>query len=51
MIKLSRVTLRMPKDVHDWLVRSAASNLSSVNSEIVRALRKEMKEADGRKAA
>lgn len=42
MIDLSRITLRMPKDVHDWLMQRAARNVGSLNSEIVRVLRTEM---------
>ena len=43
---LSRVTLRMPKDVHDWLTKRAATNLASLNSEIVRVLRERMDAED-----
>lgn len=43
---LSRITLRMPKDVHDWLTRRAATNLASMNSEIVRVLRERMDAED-----
>ena len=39
---LSRITLRMPKDVRDWLTKRAASNMASMNSEIVRVLRERM---------
>lgn len=46
---LSRITLRMPKDLHDWLLRRAAYNVSSLNSEIVRVLRERM-DAEGRSA-
>lgn len=47
---LSRITLRMPKDVHEWLTKRAATNLASMNSEIVRVLRKE-KDAEKSTAA
>lgn len=49
MIELSRITLRMPKDIHDWLAQRADRHVGSLNSEIVRVLRKE-KDAEDRAA-
>jgi predicted HicB family RNase H-like nuclease len=50
MHELARITLRLPKDVHEWLTKRADYNLGSMNSEIVRALREQMN-AENRPAA
>jgi hypothetical protein len=36
------VSLRVPRDVREWFAEQAARNLSTQNSEIVRALRAQM---------
>lgn len=42
MMKLSRMTLRLPEDLADWYSGSAVRNAASLNSELVRALREKM---------
>lgn len=39
-------SLRLPEDVKTWLEREARRNLSSQNSEIVRAIRWRMEHCD-----
>jgi hypothetical protein len=40
---MARITLRLPRDVADWLTAYSRKNLSSMNYEIVAALRQQMK--------
>jgi hypothetical protein len=43
------LTLRVPSDIKAWLVEQAACNLSTQNSEIVRALRAQMAATEQRR--
>lgn len=45
----SKLTIRLPLDVKDWLARRAKENAGSIGSEIVRTIRTSM--ADQIKAA
>jgi hypothetical protein len=36
------VQLRLPKEMKDWIVSQADANVSSQNSEIIRAIRERM---------
>lgn len=38
--------LRLPVDLKDWIAAQAAANVSSQNSEIVRAIRERMERID-----
>lgn len=42
MDTLAKVQLRLPEDVHQWLVQWAAANDRSMNGQIVWSLRREM---------
>jgi hypothetical protein len=42
MTELSRITFRMPVDVKAWLAQRSDRNCSSLNSEIIRAIRNQM---------
>lgn len=46
MIKVSRLTCRMPRDIREWLDNRAVRNAASLNSEIVRVLREKMDQED-----
>ncbi|MGW0966504.1 toxin-antitoxin system HicB family antitoxin [Streptomyces sp. NPDC002516] len=46
MINESRITLRLPADLHAWLVAQAKSSRRSLNSEIVYRLDVEREAAD-----
>jgi Arc/MetJ-type ribon-helix-helix transcriptional regulator len=39
----TRLTVRVPADIREWLARQVRRNASSHSSEIVRALRERMK--------
>ena len=39
-----RVTLRLPPDLHQWLVAAADAEMISINSVIITALRQKMNE-------
>ena len=38
----TRIALRLPSDLKDWIAQQAEANGSSQNSEIIRALRERM---------
>jgi predicted HicB family RNase H-like nuclease len=40
--ELVSIHVRLPPDVHAWLVKQAEHNMSSINSELVRAVRAAM---------
>jgi hypothetical protein len=40
--KLITITTRLPRDVRDWLAAQAERNATSINSEIIRAVRDAM---------
>jgi hypothetical protein len=42
MIKRKSLQLRLPTDLKDWIAAQAAVNVSSQNSEIIRAIRERM---------
>ena len=46
MQALSRITLRLPIEVKQWLAARADLNAGSLNSEIVRLLREKMDHED-----
>jgi hypothetical protein len=48
MDKFTKLTIRIPKHIRDWLSKEAAENAGSMGSEIVRAVRERM-ERDVRK--
>ena len=37
-----QLQLRLPPDLKDWIAAQAANNLSSQNSEVIRAIRERM---------
>lgn len=37
-----QLQIRLPSDLKDWIAAQAAANLSSQNSEIIRAIRERM---------
>ena len=43
-IEPARVMARLPQDIRRWLEQQATQNFSSMNSEIVRAIRARMDE-------
>jgi predicted HicB family RNase H-like nuclease len=38
--------MRLPPDLKDWIAEQAAANVSSQNSEIIRAIRERMKRTE-----
>ena len=42
MVKRKSLQLRLPTDLKDWIAAQAAVNVSSQNSEIIRAIRERM---------
>jgi predicted HicB family RNase H-like nuclease len=40
--EFTKLHVRLPPDVHAWLTEQSKRNMSSINSEIVRAIRNEM---------
>jgi len=46
MTKRKPLQLRLPPDLKDWIAAQAEANLSSQNSEIIRAIRERMERTD-----
>ena len=42
MRDVSTMTVRLPRDIRDWLAAQAERNATSINSEIIRACRAAM---------
>ena len=43
--EFEKLTLRLPKDVKDWIVQQSNTNAGTLGSEIVRAVREKMMRA------
>ncbi len=50
MSKLKPMQLRLPADLKQWISEQSKSNVSSQNSEVIRAVRERMERATARKA-
>lgn len=48
MVEVLKVQLRLPADVHQWLVKWSKQNDRSMNGQMVAMLREKMRELDNR---
>jgi len=48
MTNRKRLQLRLPPDLKEWIAAQAVANVSSLNSEIIRAIRERMERKESK---